>query len=109
MFRLIAALAITATLAGPVEEDRGRPVVLLVHGRGMLDIDTAATRKMWLEALTAGAKSSGAQPLITERDVRVVWYADVLDPRSSGGCDYASSDPRTRRGTSGDPDRKSVV
>jgi pimeloyl-ACP methyl ester carboxylesterase len=75
----------------------------------MLDVDTAATRTMWLRALTTGAKSTGAQPLITDRDVRVVWYADVLDPRSSSGCDYTSSDPRTRRGRSGDPEMRNVV
>ena len=108
VFRLIAALAITATLAVPAEEDRGRPVVLLIHGRGMLDVDTAATRKMWLDALTGGSRSSAAG-VISDRDVRVVWYADVLDPRSSGGCDYTSSDPRLRRGASGDPELKMVL
>jgi pimeloyl-ACP methyl ester carboxylesterase len=102
-------LTLVATLVGPSEDDRGRPVVLIVHGRGMLDHDTAATRKMWLNALAAGGKWITALPLVAERDVRVVWYADVLDPRSSAGCDYAASDARTRRNASIDPDLKTLV
>ena len=109
MFRLLAALTLATALAVPSEDDRGRPVVLLVHGRGMLDHDTAATRKMWLNALASGGKTITSLPLLTERDVRVVWYADVLDPRSSAGCDYAAADARTRRNAAIDPDLKSLV
>ena len=109
MLRVLAALAFATTLALPTEDDRGRPVVILVHGRAMLDRDTAATRKMWLNALTAGGKSITALPLLSDRDVRVVWYADVLDPRSSAGCDYASSDARARRNATIDPDLKALV
>jgi len=109
VLRVLAALAFATTLALPTEDDRGRPVVILVHGRAMLDRDTAATRKMWLNALTAGGKSITALPLLSDRDVRVVWYADVLDPRSSAGCDYASSDARARRNATIDPDLKALV
>jgi len=109
VLRVLAALAFATTLALPTEDDRGRPVVILVHGRAMLDRDTAATRKMWLNALTAGGKSITALPLLRDRDVRVVWYADVLDPRSSAGCDYASSDARARRNATIDPDLKALV
>jgi len=109
VLRVLAALAFATTLALPTEDDRGRPVVILVHGRAMLDRDTAATRKMWLNALTAGGKSITALPLLSDRDVRVVWYADVLDPRSSAGCDYASSDARARRRATIDPALKALV
>jgi pimeloyl-ACP methyl ester carboxylesterase len=109
VFRLLAAVALVTTLAAPSEDDRGRPVVLLVHGRGMLESDTAATRKMWLDALSAGGKTVTALPLLSERDVRVVWYADVLDPRSSSGCDYAAGDLRSRRSAAIDPDLKNLV
>jgi len=80
-----------------------------VHGRGMVDRDTAATRTMWLDALKAGAKNVSTQALIGDRDVRLVWYADVLDPASPERCSYAPDDPRTRRDASGDPDLKSFV
>ncbi len=109
MFRLLAALTLATALAVPSEDDRGRPVILLVHGRGMLASDTAATRKMWLNALAAGGKTITSLPLLSERDVRVVWYADVLDPRSGAGCDYAATDARTRRNAAIDPDLKSLV
>jgi pimeloyl-ACP methyl ester carboxylesterase len=108
VFRLIAALAFAATLVAPPESDRGRPVVLLVHGRGLIDHDTAATEKMWLSALIDGSRAANAPQTITERDVRVVWYADVLDPRSSAGCDYAAGDPRAKRNAT-EPDFRTVV
>jgi pimeloyl-ACP methyl ester carboxylesterase len=108
VLRLIAGLAITLTLAAPKEDDRGRPVVLLVHGRGMLDRDTAATRRMWFDAISSGAGTTNGQRLYSDRDVRVVWYADVLDPRSSSGCDYRAGDARARRTTS-DPELREVV
>ena len=109
MFRLLAALTLATALAVPSEDDRGRPVILLVHGRGMLASDTAATRKMWLNALAAGGKTITSLPLLSERDVRVVWYADVLDPRSAAGCDYAATDTRARRNAAIDPDLKALV
>ena len=108
MLRLIAGLAIVATLAAPREDDRGRPVVLLLHGRGMLDRDTSATRKMWFDAIASGAGTINGQRLYSDRDVRVVWYADVLDPRSASGCDYKRDDARARRAAS-DPELKEVV
>jgi pimeloyl-ACP methyl ester carboxylesterase len=109
VLRLIAGLAIAVTLAAPAEDDRGRPLVLLVHGRGMLDRDTAATRKMWFDALSSGAGTINGQHVFSERDVRVVWYADVLDPRSTAGCDYKSGDARARRATNTDPELREAV
>lgn len=108
MLRVIAGLAIAAALASAKEDDRGRPIVLLVHGRGMLDRDTAATRKMWVDALSSGAATINGQRLYSDRDVRVVWYADVLDPRSSSGCEYKAGDARARRASS-DPELREVV
>jgi pimeloyl-ACP methyl ester carboxylesterase len=108
VFRIVVGLALAVALVGPSEDDRGRPVVLLVHGRGMLDRDTAATRKMWLDAMSSGASTINGQRLYADRDVRVVWYADVLDPRSTAGCDYVAGDARARRAAS-DPELREVV
>jgi pimeloyl-ACP methyl ester carboxylesterase len=112
MPRLAALLSIAGVVfvigAAPAT-DRGRPVILLVHGRGMVDRDTAATRRFWLDALRAGVKSVANDSLIADRDVRVVWYADVLDPRSPAGCDYVRDDPRARRESAEDPDIKTLV
>lgn len=106
-FLAIAGLATLAAVAPTA--DRGRPVILLVHGRGMLDSDTADTRRLWLDALVSGSKTITRDSLLAERDVRVVWYADVLDPRSSAGCDYAPKDLRARREATEDPDLKSFL
>jgi pimeloyl-ACP methyl ester carboxylesterase len=109
MVRLLTlAGALLLTAAAP-PGDRGRPVILLVHGRGMIDRDTSTTRKLWLSALSSGIKTFANDSTIAERDLRVVWYADVLDPRSTAGCDYALSDPRARRDASEDPDFKAFV
>ena len=98
--RSLSALLVPLVFAGAIargQVDRGRPIILLVHGRGMLDRDTAATRKLWLDGLTSGARALTKDSLFDAHDLRVVWYADVLDPRSNAGCDYAQSDPRARR------------
>ncbi|HEX4684187.1 MAG TPA: hypothetical protein VH277_15830 [Gemmatimonadaceae bacterium] len=80
----------------------GRPILLLVHGRGMLDRDTALARKLWVDALRTGAATMTRSPVFDDGDVRVVWYADVLDPASDAGCDYAAADPRSRRAAGAD-------
>jgi pimeloyl-ACP methyl ester carboxylesterase len=103
---IFGALLVTASTA---HAQRGRPLVLLVHGRGMLDRDTAATRKLWVDGLASGAATITRAPLIQDADVRVAWYADVLDPRSHGGCDYAADDPRARRDARTDTSLKSLA
>ncbi len=97
MRRLVLVLCALMATALPARAQRGRPVILIVHGRGMLGRDTAATRKLWLDGLRSGAATMTRQPTIEDGDVRVVWYADVLDPQSSEGCDYAPDDPRAKR------------
>lgn len=105
---LVAVVALVAGFVAP-EDDRGRPVVLIVHGRGMLDRDSSATRALWLDGLGSATKALARQSLLSDRDVRVVWYADVLDPRSDAGCDYDRADPRARRDATTDKDLKSFV
>jgi pimeloyl-ACP methyl ester carboxylesterase len=106
---VVAALSVAAAFTVPVREDRGRPVILMVHGRGMGDRDTAALRSLWLGGLNAGAKSVAKQTLIADRDVRLVWYADVLDRQLTEGCEYSSDDPRAHRDATSDPELKSFV
>jgi hypothetical protein len=106
--RTLALVALVSSLLAG-QEDRGRPVVLLVHGRGMSDRDTAATRKMWQQALASGARTLTSEPMVSDRDVRVVWYADVLDPRSGASCEYSSADPRARRARGDDADFRSFL
>jgi endonuclease G len=75
------------------DESQNRPLILFLHGRGQLGRDTAELRAEWQGALETGISKLTDRPLISPGDVRLVWYADVLDPRSSVGCD---SDTRAR-------------
>ncbi|HXT17264.1 MAG TPA: hypothetical protein VN706_16620 [Gemmatimonadaceae bacterium] len=106
---LLAILLLVAAQAAPAQSDRGRPLVLLVHGRGMIDRDTALTRKLWMDGLRTGASTLTKAPLLEESDVRVVWYADVLDPSSDAGCDYPANDPRALRAGRSDEGLKTVA
>lgn len=89
-------LALTTSAAPPTRPGRepGRPLVLVVHGRGQLARDTATVRREALTALRSGARSIMGDSLLQEGDVRLVWYADVLDPRTrrtgtqSASCDF---------------------
>ena len=62
-----------------------RPVVILVHGRGQLGQDTAALRREWKRDLDSSLTLVG-MPRLADADVRLAWYADVLDPDSEGSC-----------------------
>lgn len=109
--RLLAGLLAASLISTPLaaQSVRGRPLILLVHGRGMLDRDTALTRKLWIEGLQSGAATMTHAPLFEDRDVRVVWYADILDPASDAGCDYATGDPRATRATRSDDGLKMIA
>jgi pimeloyl-ACP methyl ester carboxylesterase len=109
MLRFLAAAGLAASLLIPNAPEPGRPVILLVHGRGMLDRDTAGTRKLWLDGLMAGMKSLTKEPVLRDDDVRLVWYADVLDPRSTESCLYDADDPRAKRDRKTDPALKGIV
>jgi hypothetical protein len=100
---LVALLGASLLLASGGAPDRGRPLVVLVHGRGMLGQDSAANRRFWFHALAAGGRTITSRGLMSESDLHVVWYADVLDPRSSDACDYATTDRRARRERAEDP------
>jgi hypothetical protein len=107
--RLVYFAGLLLLTAAVPPDDRGRPVILLVHGRGMVDRDSAAMRKLWLAALISGLKTVTPVSVVAERDVRVVWYADVLDPRSNAGCDYDRGDVRVHRDATQDPDLKAFA
>jgi hypothetical protein len=81
--------ALPAASSSPASADGrspGRPVVLVLHGRGVQSEDSASLRREWRDALNMGLVAAGARSLIGEEDLRLVWYADALDPRASGAC-----------------------
>jgi len=78
-----------------------RPLVLLVHGRGHAGVDTALLRHSWQRALESGARQVAGEPLLVDGDVELVWYADVLDPRSPARCERRGPGERAREEPSG--------
>lgn len=63
-----------------------RPLVILVHGRGQLGSDSAAMRTEWKRDLDTALASVGL-PALRDDEVRLAWYADVLDPAVEGSCE----------------------
>jgi hypothetical protein len=72
-----------------------RPLVVLVHGRGQLDRDSTVVRREWLDALASGVRQLTARSLLDTGDVRFVWYADVLAPLATAGCEHHETNPRS--------------
>jgi hypothetical protein len=87
----------TVAARSPHRETAPRPIVLLLHGRGQLGRDTADIRTDWLRSLETGIGKLTTRQLIESRDVRLVWYADILDPTSSAGCEADVRSTRQRR------------
>lgn len=83
----LAVLATVAFGAAPVGATRvgPRPIVILVHGRGQLGQDTAQLRREWKRDLDSSLKLVGF-PALRDEDIRLAWYADVLDPESDTFC-----------------------
>lgn len=82
-------IALHGFAPAPESEGPGRPVVLMLHGRGVESLDPVALRREWLDALNRGLVSAGAFPLLGEDDLRLVWYADAMDPREPTECGAA--------------------
>lgn len=90
-------LALGVALHPPARiHGQGRPVIIIVHGRGHLGQDSAARRVEWKRALELGVGIPATDSLLLDEDVRLAWYADVLDPRSDEGCEFLTSNPGSR-------------
>ncbi len=81
---LIVVLPAWTAPAAPAEaaaaRHSGRPVVLMLPGRGLNGSDTASLRRDWNSALEQGIASVAGERLLDEDDLRLVWYADALEP-----------------------------
>lgn len=86
---LVTALLAFATAC--VSAQPSRPLVVFVHGRGHLDEDSAALRREWKRDLDTALTRAGL-PSLRDDDVRMAWYADVLDPSRDPGCPTMPSD-----------------
>jgi hypothetical protein len=82
----LAAPAETAAQFTSSAPDTGRPVIILVHGRGQIPGDSVAARAEWSRALQRGAAKVGSDSLLRDNDAWVAWYADALDPLAPATC-----------------------
>jgi len=100
---LLGAFALASARPVSAQSSDARPLVLVVHGRGQLGRDSAYVRREAYNALQRGFRAIDADVSLRESDVRLVWYADLLDARSLGGSVVAC--PASGRGiTSTSPD-----
>jgi hypothetical protein len=92
---LLIAASATVTTAHSARAS-SRPLVLIVHGRGQLGRDSAVVRRDAWHALQGSMHGIGSDVTLEEDDVRLVWYADILDVHSSSNalasCNRSSSD-----------------
>ena len=91
---LAAAAHVPAPAAGPAAA-APRPVVLLVHGRGLNGADTLALRRAWHAALDGGVERVTGHRLLAGDDLRLVWYADALGSDATAAC--GADAPRASR------------
>jgi hypothetical protein len=82
---IFAALTFVGAVPRDVHTAASRPIVVFVHGRGQLGQDTAAVRREWKRDLDSSLALVG-MPRLRDEDVRLAWYADVLDPQSDDQC-----------------------
>lgn len=82
---LPVAIVTLAVAAASGQRQPARPLVILVHGRGHLGDDTASLRRSWKQDLDSGLSTIQLPPL-PDADVRLAFYADVLDPEFTEGC-----------------------
>ena len=85
-----AALAITPVASSVPAQQPERPIVVIVHGRGHVDADSAVLRRQWKRDLDHAIASTGAR--LADADVRVAWYADILEPSGTEACDRPAED-----------------
>ena len=77
--------ALLAFATGCVQGQPPRPLVVLVHGRGHLEDDSTALRREWKRHLDTALTRAGAEAL-RDDDVRLAWYADIMDPSRDAQC-----------------------
>lgn len=81
----LLVITLLALASACVDAQPPRPLVLLVHGRGHLGDDTASLRREWKRHLDTALTRAGAVAL-RDDDVKLAWYADVMDPSADVSC-----------------------
>ena len=84
------AVLLAAGLVSSAAAQTSQPIVVFVHGRMSAEHDTAMVRREWRSTLNASLSDNGYR-VLADNDVRLAWYADVLDPIAEG-CPRATED-----------------
>ncbi|MDB4891788.1 MAG: hypothetical protein JWL61_3643 [Gemmatimonadetes bacterium] len=103
---LALTLAVSATVVGDTQArqlDPPRPVILVVHGRGFLSRDSAVFRRQALQALREGSARATGDSLLEDGDLRLVWYADLMDVRRREARSLTSCDNGAGSSDDGNP------
>ena len=85
-----AALACVSGAAGARQQAPEGPIVVIVHGRGHVDGDSASLRRLWKRDLDVSLASAIDRP--ANLDVRLAWYADILEPSGTEACPRTDND-----------------
>lgn len=91
----VLSFCILVPLSSVAESDVvSKPIVLFVHGRGQSEKHEADVRGLFYDTFEASQKKHTGSVIIGTEDLRFVWYADVIDPRSqppqfSQNCRFA--------------------
>jgi hypothetical protein len=91
---LAITLAVSAALGDTQarQPEPRRPLILVVHGRGLPTRDSVIFRREALAALREGAFRATGDSLLDQSDVAVVWYADLMDVRRREARSLTSCD-----------------
>lgn len=100
LMALVAVSTVPVHLAGQSTES-GRPLVLVMHGRGVQGQDTTLLRERWWRSLDQGLSEMTNGAFLREDDLRVVWYSEALRPERAALCETrARPDGRSGSGAS---------
>lgn len=82
--------AAVALASAAVSQQPDQPIVVIVHGRGHVDADSAVLRRSWTRDLDAALASARARR--SDLEVRLAWYADILEPTGTEACERPAED-----------------
>lgn len=75
-----AAVAHAQPRPADASTDKGRPVVVFVHGRNQMYKDAVELDSVWFRSVRNGLQRAGLAGLLTAADYRMVRYAKVFEP-----------------------------
>jgi hypothetical protein len=88
--KFLVALSAVALATAPVAQQPERPILVIVHGRSHGDADSTALHRQWKRDIDEALASASASSV--DLDVRLAWYADILEPSGTEACERPAED-----------------